>query len=299
MFEPMVSILVPVYNHEKYIHECLNSFLELKYKNWEVLICDDGSTDSSVDVIKKWREHNRSVQFTLLTQENQGVCRTLNRLIESASGEYIVICASDDLLLPNSLSDRMAIMISMPEVDAVIGDAIVIDEFSHETNHSAMRSLYHANFKALMSNLSRELVLNWSVVGPTFLARRSLYDKVGLYDVNLQVEDRDFYLRCLAMATVRFLPVAVAKYRIHSTNASRKSLSARAKVWHQVALSNVKNEGLYSGLEYWFLASHRFDLTLLSWGGNVFIWFILYAYRLHRRLFFIALYKVASGVLSK
>lgn len=286
MIEPLVSILVPVYNHEKYVHECLNSFLELKYKNWEILVCDDGSQDASLSVIQRWWKNNPAVRFTLLTQENQGVCRTLNRLIESANGEYIVICASDDLLLPESIGERMAILCSNPNVDVVIGDAVVIDERSREIHQSAMRSLYHANFAALMKKPSRELVLNWSIVGPTLLARRSLYNKVGLYDVSLQVEDRDFYLRCLAMAKLHFLPVVVAKYRIHSTNASRNSLFARARVWRQVALSNVKNAELYRGIERLFLSSHKMDLLLLSCGDNVFVWSVEYLYRIFRRLSF-------------
>ena len=85
-----------------------------------------------------------------------------------------------------------------------------------------------------------------------------------MYDPNLLVEDRDFYLRCLAINCLRFVPDVVAKYRVHSDNASRKSLAARANIWYQVALSNVKNAHLYHGIERCFLMSHKLDLVTLS-----------------------------------
>jgi glycosyltransferase involved in cell wall biosynthesis len=289
----LVSILIPVFNHEKYIEECLTSIINLTYHNIEVLICDDGSADNSLSIVKAWCLQHPGLNIKVFTQENKGVCHTLNRLLSEASGEFITICASDDALLPDSISLRLDVMHSDPKIEAVIGDAIVINGDSVEVNRSAMKSLYNANFSALAARPSRELVFNWSVVGPTLLAKRSLYNKIGMYDPNLLVEDRDFYLRCLAINCLKFVPDIVAKYRVHSDNASRKSLAARANIWCQVALSNVKNAPLFIGLEKSFLSSHKIDLFLLSFERKLPILVIIFGFRATRRIIFGLIYKTS------
>ncbi|WP_081843672.1 glycosyltransferase [Aeromonas taiwanensis] len=289
----LVSILIPVFNHEKYIEECLTSIINLTYANIEVLICDDGSIDNSLSIVKSWCLQHPGLDVKIFSQENKGVCHTLNRLLNEASGEFITICASDDALLPDSISLRLDVMRADPTIEAVIGDAVVINGDSAEVNRSAMKSLYNADFSALAARPSRELVFNWSVVGPTLLAKRSLYDKIGMYDPNLLVEDRDFYLRCLAINSLRFVPDVVAKYRVHSDNVSRKSLAARANIWYQVALSNVKNARLFNGIENVFLRSHRIDLFLLSLKRKSFILIMIFGFRAARRMIFGFMYKTS------
>lgn len=289
----LVSILIPVFNHEKYIEECLTSIINLTHANIEVLICDDGSIDNSLSIIKSWCSQHPELDVRIFSQENKGVCHTLNRLLNEASGEFITLCASDDVLLPDSISLRLAAMHSDPAIEAVIGDAVVINGDSVEVNRSAMKSLYNANFSALAARPSRELVFNWSVVGPTLLAKRSLYNKIGMYDPDLQVEDRDFYLRALAINCLKFIPEIVAKYRVHSDNASRKSLAARANIWYQVALSNVKNAPLFNGIERCFLSSHQIDLFLLSLNRKSFILIMIFGFRATRRMIFGFIYKTS------
>lgn len=289
--ECLVSVLIPVFNHEQYIEECLTSIKNQTYSNIEILICDDGSKDNSLSIVKSWCLQYPELHVKIFSQENKGVCNTLNRLLDEASGEFITICASDDALLPNSISLRLEVMLSTPTIEAVIGDAIVINSDSVEVNRSAMKSLYKANFSALKTRPSRELIFNWSVVGPTLLVKRSLYDKIGMYDPSLLVEDRDFYLRCLAINCLKFTPDVVAKYRVHSDNTSRKSMAARANVWYQVALSNVKNASFFNGIEKCFLLSHRIDLFLLSFERRFIILAMVFGFRITRRMIFLVLYK--------
>lgn len=287
----LVSILIPVFNHEKYIEECLTSIINLTYTDIEVLICDDGSIDNSLSIVKSWCLQHPGLDVKIFSQENKGVCHTLNRLLNEASGEFIITCASDDALLPDSISLRLAAMHSDPAIEAVIGDAVVINGDSVEVNRSAMKSLYNADFSALAARPARELVFNWSVVGPTLLAKRSLYNKIGMYDPNFLVEDRDFYLRAMAINSLKFVPDVVAKYRVHSDNASRKSLAARANIWYQVALSNVKNASSFNGIEKAFLASHKIDLFLLSFDRKKLTLAIIFLFRVARKVIFGFMYK--------
>ncbi|MFV7706699.1 glycosyltransferase [Shewanella algae] len=262
--EPLVSILIPVFNHSKFVLDCLNSMLTIDYQNIELVICDDGSTDDSYSKVKTWLESNSSVRAKLFTQENQGVCKTLNRLIKESSGEYLALCASDDCLTPDSIKLRVLALQQHPNKLAVIGDALLIDQESNVIARSAMKYLYKTNYYRLQTDLISELIFRWSVVGPSLLINKDAYNQIGLYDEGLRVEDRDFYLRLLKENNLIFIPEIVSCYRIHTGNASRKSKAARLVVFKDVAVSNYKHAGSFTGLKKAFLLSHKVDLLVLD-----------------------------------
>ena len=280
------QIIVPIFNHELYLEECLNALTRLNYPNIEILLCDDGSTDDSYLVAKKWLQRNAGINARLFTQENQGVCKTLNRLICESSGEYLTLCASDDVLLPDGLGDRVDLLEHDNLKLACVGDAELINEHSHKIADSAMKTLYNADYDLLRKDIVRELVVRWSIVGPTLLIRRSAYDVVGFYDESLLVEDREFYLRLLSRDAVTFWPHVVASYRIHQNNVSRKSTPARLSIINQVALSNTKLSNHFTGSCRLFLASHHADLFILSLGESKRIYYLLQSFRMARKIIF-------------
>src|SRR5512136_2848404 len=99
---PLVSIMVPLYKHEAYIGQCLDSILSDTYPHKELIVIDDGSPDGSAEVVRQWQEKNAeklSGGFTFISRENRGISATLNELIALSRGEYIAIVASDDYLL--------------------------------------------------------------------------------------------------------------------------------------------------------------------------------------------------------
>jgi alpha-1,3-rhamnosyltransferase len=281
----LVSILVPVYNHAHYILECLNSIFSQTYNNIEIIICDDGSTDDSYKVVHNW-VNNKNIAVKLFSQKNKGVCKTLNFLLSVAEGDYIAICASDDILTPKSIEERVEFLNSSTDFEAVIGDADLIGTNSKTISSSAMKSLYKADYSRLASDICSELLFNWSVVGPTFLARKELYDKIGKYDESLLVEDRDFYLRLLAGNYLGFIPVTVAKYRVHSDNASRRNIKSRMVVLRQIAISNTNHAGKFTGSKRLFLLSHHIDLFFCNISSSKFIYFILFVFRGVRKLLY-------------
>lgn len=258
--QPLVSILIPVYNHAQYIEECLNAIPALNYPNIEVLICDDGSKDNSYAMAENWIQQHPEIKAKLFRQDNQGVCKTLNRLIRESSGEYITLCASDDVLAKDGIAQRVKLLEADSTKLACIGDAVVINELSFVTSQSAMKILYSASYDLLQTDIVRELVLRWSVVGPTLLIRKSAYFNLGFYDSELLVEDREFFLRLLSKDALIFYPYSVAAYRIHSNNSSRKSYSSRVKILQQIAISNLKHYQSFNGFLKFFLMSHKVDL---------------------------------------
>ena len=124
--DELVSVLIPLYNHEKYINECLNSIKNQTYDNLELIIINDGSSDNSEQVVKLWIENNKNLDITYISQENQGVTKTLNKMIGLAKGKYITLCASDDILTTESIEKRVDFLRNNSLLEACIGDANVI-----------------------------------------------------------------------------------------------------------------------------------------------------------------------------
>jgi len=229
---PLISILVPLFNHERYLEQCLESILADPYPHKEILILDDGSKDASLQLATEWRERNRHRfpgRFELVSRENRGVTRTLNELVSMARGEYVALLASDDYLLPGGLAARVDYLQGNPERMAVFGDCLVVDENGVLVHQSGVEGWFRGRKRSLREPrlVSYELVFHWCVPGPVFMARRALYDELGGYNEEIAVEDRDFYLRMAAGDVIGYLDQTVAAYRVHSSSLSRAPGSPR------------------------------------------------------------------------
>src|SRR5690606_27530759 len=118
---PLVSVIIPCFNHEKYIKECLLSVINQSYKNVQLIVIDDGSTDRSVEIIKELKQQN---DFIFEEQLNSGISKTLNKAITKyAEGEYIAILASDDYWHSDKLSKQVSFIEQNPEYAMVCSEA--------------------------------------------------------------------------------------------------------------------------------------------------------------------------------
>ena len=123
MTQPLVSVLIPCFNAEKYIADAIQSALDQDYPNIEVIVMDDGSTDASLSVIRRFESDSR---FRWETGPNRGGNAARNRLIALASGEFVQFLDADDLLLSNKISSQMAVFSA--DRDAVLCDYRLLDE---------------------------------------------------------------------------------------------------------------------------------------------------------------------------
>ena len=105
--EALVSVIIPAYNCEKYVVEAINSVLAQTYKNWELLVLDDGSKDNTLQVIEEFSKNDSRIK-TLPNGKNMGVSATRNRGIELASGEWIAFLDSDDMWHPLKLEKQLS-----------------------------------------------------------------------------------------------------------------------------------------------------------------------------------------------
>ena len=132
MQKDLVSVLVPAYNHEKYVQDTINSIIAQTYKNIELIVLDDGSKDSTWQKIEEMKDkcEERFVRVHFETKENEGTCKTLNKLISLAQGEFIYLIASDDLAKPQAIEKEVVFLSKHNDYGLVVGDNEIIDSDS-------------------------------------------------------------------------------------------------------------------------------------------------------------------------
>lgn len=254
---PLVSVVVACYNHAQYITDTLDSVLADDYPNKELLILNDGSTDRSDEVVKEWiKEHGSEITVKYRARENKGVCRTSNELVDMASGRYIVMVASDDMLVPGSIRPRVELLQQHPGKMVVVSDALVIDGDNRVTMDSSIVDYNHgdkARFKDDDSILLSTLITP-QISGPTVMLDRHTYDVTGRYRENLIAEDWYFYQRAAAKKLILFLDIKAGRYRVHATNTSGSNARGSARMAKTIMLTYWYNWPLMPGLKYKIIA---------------------------------------------
>lgn len=239
---PLVSVIMPSYNHAQYIEKAIESVLAQSYKNIELIVIDDGSTDDTLSILNELNKQNK---FTLVTQENRGVCKTLNRGVrEFSSGEYVTLVASDDYWEESKIEKQVAALCNRREAEFSFTQAT---EFDSETG----RALRVFPSSPLSGQVLNKVFLRQHVPAGSIMFTRRLFDKIGGFDKNLREEDWDFVIRCAA--ETEFAPVSepLFNYRSHETNVMKTM--GRRVIFHQKAMILSKNYMLVSPF-VWFRA---------------------------------------------
>ena len=124
---PKISVIIPVYNADKYLEEALSSIANQTFKDFEVIAIDDGSTDKSLEILKKWQRQDS--RFIIKSRENKGFAETLNEAFAQARGKYIARMDADDVSLLDRFENQYAHMEANPNCVAVGGRYTVFNEY--------------------------------------------------------------------------------------------------------------------------------------------------------------------------
>lgn len=231
---PLVSILMPTYNHELYVEQALDSVLEEDYPNKEIIIIDDGSKDNTQKIIKNWVEKNKNyIPIIFKSRENKGLTKSLNELIDLASGEYIVLLASDDCLKNNGISKRYEYFKNHPDKMGVVSNCIVIDGENNILFEKGIEEFYKRDKSKFETDekLRKEIIKSLGApAGPIIMIKKEIYTKIGKYDESLYAEDSDFYLRAIAKNLLGFEDIIVSAYRWHGNNTCSEDPEKRLKL---------------------------------------------------------------------
>lgn len=219
--KPLVSIIIPSYNHSKFIKETLDSIIKDNYPNKEIVIIDDGSKDKSVKIINDWVKNNPEQKINFINRNNKGLCKTLNELVENAKGDYIIVLASDDLLVNNTISERIDILRNSKKM-ALLSDAEVIDNKGEIIYSSMLSELHNADKTKYIheNDLLDEIIFKFSISGAVVMMDANIFKLIGKYPEDLKAEDLYFYLSTAAKNQLLFYDKVVSRYRIHDNNTS-------------------------------------------------------------------------------
>jgi glycosyltransferase involved in cell wall biosynthesis len=205
-----ISILMPVYNAALYVESSIKAILAQSYQNFELLICDDCSTDNTVDVLNNFNDDRIKISHNA---KNKGYLLTCNALAEMAVGEYITFQDADDLASENRLS-ILLLALQKNDLDLVGSNVNYISEQGKVIGRSFYPKRVDVNY------LSNELM---PFCGSSILCKKAVYQEIGLYDLaydRMGAEDYDWVYRASIMFTLGNVEQPLYSYRMHASSVS-------------------------------------------------------------------------------
>lgn len=215
---PLVSIVVPCYNHEKYVKTTIESIIQQTYENIELIIIDDGSSDKSVDIIKEMATlcKDRFHRFKFIHRENKGLCRTLNEGIDLAEGKYFCSLASDDIYIENKIKIQVEFLEKNNEYGMCYGKVLVFE--------NSIKNTFDYNNSNKSGLIFNDLINDGCFIpAPSVLIKKEVFKIVGKYDESLWIEDWDMWLRIARKFKIGYIDKYFAYYRKHDSNISKQS----------------------------------------------------------------------------
>lgn len=198
--QPLISIIMPVYNAEKYLREAIDSLLRQTYSNFELIIVNDGSTDGSAEIIEHYKRIDKRLRT--YTQKNSGVVMASNFGVSVAKGSYIMRTDADDVSFDNKLLDLVNCALKHPQAIVVSGNIEVINERSE--------FLYRDVLPPLSEEIKREMFIRNPLPNGATLVKKSAFDTVGGYD---NVFAEDFHLWVKLFSKGDFVATGTPLYR--------------------------------------------------------------------------------------
>ena len=219
---PLVSVIIPSYNHAAYIRESVGSVLAQTLTDLELIVVDDGSQDQSVQILRSFSD----VRMRVFVQENRGAHAAINRGLAESSGEYLAILNSDDVYLPNRLEILVSMMKSNPSIGLISSYLEVIDQSGkplgvkkgYRTLEPWVLAHPERSFRASNDLRAALLTENYLATTSNYLFPRSIYERVGSFSPLRYAHDWDFALRVVQIADLAVVPEPLVRYRVHGAN---------------------------------------------------------------------------------
>lgn len=210
--KPLVSVVMPSYNHEEYIGEAIESVLNQTYTNFELIIADDASADGTREVIQRYRDSRiRYIPIERNTGFSAGETGFL-----SARGKYIVGFASDDRLLPELLETHVDFMEKNETCGVCFSRPIIIDNFGEHMEDTQIETMFAMGNRAKEEWFYRLYCGGNCLLAPGFCVRGDLFREAGIFHYEYrQLQDYDLWLRLLQKTEIYLHEEKLVQYRVH------------------------------------------------------------------------------------
>lgn len=244
--QPLISIVLPIYNGEKYMRQSIDSVICQTYTNWELLIVDDGSTDRTPDISQEYERKDPRIHYHKNPQ-NVRLPRTLNRGFSLAKGDYLTWTSDDNIYYPMAL-EIMCNALVKEQKEFVFASCDVIDDKDNIVEC------------IMVDNRAPKRLVGSNPVGACFLYSRKVYESVGDYDPELTlVEDFDYWQRICMKFTPACIPEKLYAYR-----------------WHDGALTSTMHKDAFNRTLEKCLLKNRPGFGKLDWESQYYYYRGLY-----------------------
>jgi glycosyltransferase involved in cell wall biosynthesis len=232
---PKISVIMSVYNDERYVSKSIESILNQTYKDFEFIITDDCSKDGSLQILRQFAINDSRIVL-VENKENLKLTKNLNNMLSLARGELIARMDSDDISFPDRFEKQVGIFASNPEVDFVFTGTILIDENGNEICESWRPDN--------VENILKMMVYKSYIPHPTIMAKRELFSRAGNYTElkGYGQEDRELWEKFLTIG-VRFFYLKEPElyYRINSKGITYKKINSECKYIHKIIYLCIDN----------------------------------------------------------
>lgn len=219
MSEPLVSVICVCYNQAAFVKEALDSVVSQTYKNIELIVIDDGSTDGSGKIIKQWVVSHPQTMM-LLNGKNIGYCKTFNKALQLAKGEFIIDLAGDDLLLPDCVASGLALFESKSAKCGIIfSDAEYINE-SGSLLYAHSERYPHQTIP--QGDIYKDLIQRYFICSPTMMIKVEVLKSLNGYDESLAFEDFDLWIRASRNWHFYYSPEVRVRKRVINSSLSKQ-----------------------------------------------------------------------------
>lgn len=223
-FTPLVSIVIPVYNGENYLEEAIESALNQTYKNIEIIVVNDGSTDNTDKIVQKYKDKIRYFK-----KENGGVASALNLAIEKMNGEYFSWLSHDDLYFEDKIEKQINFLSKQKDKDVVLfSNYILINDAGRKILKVSLNS-------KIFLKKPEYLLLRGCINGITLLIPKKAFNICGKFNTSLRcTQDYDLWHKMIKKIDFVFIDDYLSKTRIHSmqdTNMNPKAVSEGEELW--------------------------------------------------------------------
>ena len=210
----LVSVVIPCYNHEKFIQESIQSVIDQTYENIELIIIDDGSKDQSVAKIQQMIEscEQRFIRFEFRSRPNKGLSATLNEAIEWCQGKYLALLASDDVVLAHKTQIQVDFLEENEDITAVFGGVKLIDSDNNELKAIVKKPGFYSFERIIMNKVDFPTA--------TQMIRLESVIEVGGFDPTIILEDWYMWLKLSQIGKLYYMDEILAAYRRHDSNLS-------------------------------------------------------------------------------
>jgi glycosyltransferase involved in cell wall biosynthesis len=225
--------VIPLYNHARFIEAAIDSVLGQGSILHELIVVDDGSTDDSAAIARRFAEADPRIVFW--SQPNRGAHAAINAGIHRTSGELVGILNSDDVYAPRRLEQLVAALDAEPTSDLIASSILFIDDIGRPVPNA----WYDAAVEFFDRNCDLAVALvngNFLMTTSNYLVRRRLFDEIGMFAPLRYTHDLDFALRILAAGkSIRYVREPLLQYRLHSSNTIKEAHDRVRLEWAAVA----------------------------------------------------------------